>query len=261
MNSLPKLPITFMVFMTTKGHYNCRTLYKTTLDYIDAQLPLVQWGARVAHIKITPNEEAIGEIMKADLQARGFDVGTAIAPWERGQSHFCAYLQDQIKMSQHPAVSDNPFVYWTDDDYLPICHKDSFPYVLHRMTQLVSSSPDILTSRFLREEDVDALAPDRTIEIEQDKEIAWSKHVNWQPLIIRSRDYHRACKVIEDNWAAATSMHGEALWREVLAPMSRSPRKHAVWLPSYAQCINIGVPHYADVAKRLNLTIYPNPTV
>lgn len=250
---------TLLIFMTAAGHYGCRTIYRATLDHLDRQLPLVQWSARVAHIKARPGEEPVMEIMKDDLQRRGFIVETAVGDWVRGQSHYAAYLRDQIRMSQHPAVYDNPLVYWTDDDYLAVTHQGSFERVLARMCQLVESDPNVLTARFLREEDVDALNPDRTVAIEPELNLAWSKHLNFQPLVVRSRDFHRACKIIEDNWTTAVQMHGEALWREVLAPFSRSERKHAVWLPTYSQVVNLGVLHYLDVAKRLNLTISPNP--
>jgi hypothetical protein len=255
---MSRLP-TLLMFATTSGHYGCRTIYRATLDHLDRLLPLVQWGARLFSVKAKPGEEWIAEIMKGELERRGFIVEVAVAPWQRGLSHYAEYLKDMIRMSQHPAVYDNPLVYWSDDDYLSIVHRDPFPRVLHRMCQLVESSPDILTARFLREQDEDALAPDRTVAIETERDIAWSRHWNLQPLIMRSRDMHRACKVIEDNWAQATQMHGEALWREVLAPLSRSERKHAVWLPSYAQVVNLGVPDYAAVAARLGLTIHPNP--
>lgn len=254
---MSRLP-TLLMFMTTSGHYGCRTIYRTTLDYLDRQLPLGQWGARVAHIKAKPGEEWIVDIMKADLEMRGFVVESAVAPWERGASHFAEYLKDQIKMSQHPAVCDNPWVYWTDDDYCAICHDDPFPMVLHRMQQIVDSDPNTLSMRFLREQDEDALK--HAICTYPRKGYGFHAHFNWQPVLLRSRDFTLALKVIEDNWAQATQMHGEALWREVLKPFSRSEHKHAVWLPEYAQVANIGVPDYASVAARLGLTIYPNPT-
>jgi hypothetical protein len=255
-SSLP----TLLMFMTTKGQCGARMIYRATLDHIDRDLPLCQWGARAVHIKVSPGEEGIAEMMKADLVGRGFEVVMTTAPWVKGMVHFTEYAKDQIRMSQHPAVCDNPLVYWTDSDYLAVCHRDTYPKVLSRMCRLVESNPETLTARFLREEDKDSLAPDRTVAVSREWDLAWSKHVNFQPLVMRSRDFHRACKVIEDNWSAAETMHGEALWREVLAPFSRSERKHAVWLPEYSVCANLGVPDYTAVAQRFNLIVDPNPS-
>lgn len=254
--SLPTLPITLLLFLTTKGYADCRTIYRTMLDGLDRQLPLRSFGLLYAHLKITPGEESVAEQITADLKSKGFVVESATASWERGQVHFNEYLKDQIKVSKDARIYDNPFIFWLDHDYVPICKVDPFPKVLYRMTELLLD-PNVLTSRFLREQDVDALTLSHYRE--PDNNLAWHPHVNWQPLIMRSRDFFISCKIIEDNWTQAQKMHGEALWREVLGPLSRGVKKHAVWLPEYAQVANLGVPEYRDVAKRLNLQIYPNP--
>lgn len=255
---MQRLPITLLLFLTTKGYGGCNTIYQTMLDGWKTQIPLEAFGMRYAHLKITPGDEAIAEAITTDLRRRGFIVESATASWQRGQDHFNNYLSDQIKVSKDVRIYDNPLVLWIDHDYVPVCHVDSLPMVLNRMCQLVQSSPEILTSRFLREQDENALAPDRTVAIDSENNLAWSKHVNWQPIVMRSTHYHLVCKIIEDNWSVATKMHGEALWREVMAPFSRSDRKHAVWLPGYAQVANLGVPDYLAVAKRFNLTVASN---
>lgn len=257
--SLSTLPITYVLYLTTEGFAGCSTIYRAMLDHTERQLPLAMFRHRLASIKITPGREHVAEAMKADLAARGFEVITATAPWTRGLSHYAEYLLDMRRVSQHEAVYSTPFIMPVDHDYCIQTHREPLLKVLHRMTSLIESSPDILSFRFLREEDADALAPDRTVAIEPERDIAWSGHYNFQPALLRSRDYHLACKIIEDNWAQATQMHGEQLWAQVLAPFSRSERKHAVWLPSYASVANLGVPDYAAVAQRLGLTIQPNP--
>lgn len=242
--------------MTTKGHFGCRTIYRSTLDHFNRQIPLSLFNLRYAHIKITPGEEAIADIMRSDLESRGFIVGSETAPWTRGHSHFTEYLKDQIKVSKDPRIYDSQYVMFMDDDYPILCHRDPLLKVINRMKDMIGSDPDMLTIRFPREgESQDHLR----IEDDPSKDILWSKDVNWQPMVLRSRDFHRLCKTIEDNWTTAVQMHGEALWREVLAPMSRSIHKHAVWFPSYAEVANLGVSNYLQVSERLGLTIFPNP--
>lgn len=253
------LPITYVIYLTTEGFAGCSTIYQATLDHLDRQLPLTSFRHRLASIKITPGRESVAEAMTVYLKARGFEVITATAPWERGPSHYEQYLLDMRRVSQHEAVWSTPLVMPCDHDYAMVCHRDPLPKVLARMCQLLDGSPDVLSTRFLREEDKDALAPDRTVAIEPDKDLAWSAHWNLQPMLMRSSHYYLANKVIEDNWAHAVRQHGEALWAEVLAGFSRSPRKHAVWLPGYAVVRNLGVPHYTEVAQSLGLTIAPNP--
>ncbi len=255
--SLPTLPITYVMYLTTEGFAGCSTIYRATLDHTDRQLPLSSFRHRLASIKITPGREAVAEAMKAELTGRGFEVITATAPWERGMSHYAEYLKDMIRVSQHEAVRNSPYVFVSDHDYPIEVYHDPLLRVIHRMTELLDDSFDTMSVRFLREGDT--MEP--IVETWLGKALFWSRDWNLQPMVMRSIDYYRACKVIEDNWDTATRMHGEALWREVLAPMSRSSRKHAVWLPGYAQCINLGIPQYAEVAKRLSLTIHSESTV
>jgi hypothetical protein len=136
-----------------------------------------------------------------------------------------------------------------------VSHRDGLLKVLNRMAKMLDADPELLTVRFLRREDRDP-----SIEVgPPGDDHFYSRHFNFQPYLMRSRDYHRVCKGIEDNWSVAIQMHIEALWREIMAPMSRSERKHAVWVPDYAETVHLGVPDYADVCKRLSLNVYPNP--
>jgi len=84
--------------------------------------------------------------------------------------------------------------------------------------------------------------------------------VNFQQPLLRSLDYYRMLKIVEDNWATASQMHIEALWREVLGHFARGQRRHAVWHPDCAETVHLGVPDYAAVCARHSLTVRPNFT-
>lgn len=252
---MSKLPITLLLFLTSRGHFGSRTLYRSALLHLDRQIPLASFGTLYAHIKVAPGEEAAAELIQADLKQRGFIVETATAPWVRGQVHFEEYLKDQVKVSKDPRIYGNPYVWMCDDDSPIVTHKDPLLKVLYRMTSLIESSPDVLSSRFLRREDRN---PGLDVG-EMEPDLFYCRDFNFQLPLLRARDYHRACKVIEDNWGVAKQMHIEAVWREVLAPFSRSDRKHAVWLPDYAETKHIGVADYQKVCSELNLPVYPNP--
>lgn len=251
------LPVCLLLYLTSKGHWGSQTLYRNTLEHLDRQIPLHLFASRIAHVKIQSGEERAAEAIISDLRARDFKVESAIGEWSRGTSHLSGYLTDMIKMSQLPEVNDVPYVWACDDDALLLSHRDPLERVLARMTSLISSSPDILSARFLRRED-------RNVNLDaapyvQGEDLFWCRDYNLQQPLLRSRDYHLVCKVIEDHWSVATQMHIEALWRDVLAPLSRSPRKHAVWVPDYAETVHLGVENYRDICSRHNLPIYPNP--
>lgn len=253
---MSKLPITYLTFLTTKGHYGSRTLYRSSLDHLDRQIPLRSFGLLYAHIKVTEGDEAVADALRADLEGRGFVVETAKTKgWTRGASHFAEYLSDQIKVSKDPRIYSNPHILWSDDDSPMVCHKHSLLKVLHRMTAMLDADPEMVSARFLRREDRNTL-----LDVGQPEEdYFWCQHFNFQPSILRARDFHRICKGIEDNWNVAIQMHIEALWREIMAPLSRSSKKHLVWLPDYCETVHLGVSNYAEVCQKLGLTVYPNP--
>lgn len=247
------IPISFLFFLTTQGYHGVRGIYPATLQHLDRQIPLKNFNVLYAHIKITPGEEDIAALMRKDLEMRGFVVETATANWSRGMSHFHEYIKDQIKVSKDGRIYRNPFILWSDFDYPMLCHKDSLGRVLSRMTTLLIDNQDVLSFRFLREGDSTEPVTEPANEAHPD----WffSRDFNWQPLVMRSRDYFLACKMLEDNWQIVSQMHGEAAWREILKGFGRAENKHAVWVPEYAQVANLGCDQYSEVAKRLNLTI------
>src|SRR3954470_5278945 len=106
------LPITLCLFTSTKGHFGHKDVYRATLTHLDRQLPISLFGQRVAHLKVTPGDEAIAADMVADLTAHGFKVLTTVADWSRGQSHQAAYMADVVKLSKEPSIYEQPYVLW-----------------------------------------------------------------------------------------------------------------------------------------------------
>lgn len=255
-----RLPICLAIYLTAKGHYGSRTLYRATLEHLDKQIPLTSFATRVASIKVQEGEDEAAEAIAGDLRARGFRVLLPRGQWARGASHFAECLKDQRAVSLLPEVNDCAYVWHNDDDGIILSHKDPLDHVLARMTRLLSGSADTVTARFLRQEDLPATMVILTQPTEPEGQLLWTKDCNWQSPLLRSLDYHHMARVIEANWSTAIQMHGEALWREVLGSFSRGPRQHAVWHPDYAESVHLGVPTYASVCAQYGLTAAPNPT-
>ena len=221
----------------------------TTLDHFHSQIPLECFGAKIAHIKVTPEEEMVGDAMEKELAARGFKVIKTVAEWTRGTSHQQAYLSDVIKVSKEPSIYQYPHVIWVEDDSPILTHKDTLETVLARMVKVIESSPDTLSARFIRRGDYEGGVP--SLLTNQDH--FFSPYTDFQPAIWRARDFYLATKIIEDNWGREWVQHTqcEALWRMITDSFSRSPLKHLVWLPDYAESIHLGSPDYPELKKRL----------
>lgn len=243
-----KLPISLMFMTSTKGHFGHKEVYLSTLNHLDRQIPLSYFRVKVAHIKITPGEEVFAQEMRKKLETFGFEVMERVAAWSRGQSHQQEYMKDLIKVSKNEKLYRNNFVLWLEDDSTMYSEKDSLERILTRMVLFLENRQDTASARFLRKGDF-STSPI----LKEEGDFFWSPHFNFQPSILRSRDFYLGCKAIEDNFNNILNIQSEMLWRLVLAPFSRSELKHIVWHPDYAETHHLGSPEYPELKKKLNL--------
>lgn len=244
---MTNLPISICLFTSTKGHFGHST-YLDTLRHLDRQIPLSQFGKRYAHIKVSSDQRDEGVAMELALMDRGFAVDATVGDWSRGMSHQNAYLLDQRKASQSRVLQSQPFMLLLEDDSVMECHTYSLADCLSRMVTALEE-PLIMSTRFIRRCDWDGGVP----VLDKTETTFFSPHFDFQPAVIRSRDYLIANKVIEDNWESLKHLQCEMVMRMALDTMSRAPLRHLVWLPHVAESIHLGVPDYPSIKASLNL--------
>ncbi len=242
------VPVTLCFFTSTKGHFGHKDVYLRTLNQLHRQFPLDYFGARLAHIKVTPGEEAIAEQMAEELVKRGFELLTTTAAWSRGTSHQIGYMQDVVTVSKDPLVHENPYVLWLEDDSLSVPHDGDYSRLLGDSLRFFDD-PEILSVRLLRRCD-HAGSPI----LRQEKNYFFSPHFNFQPAFLRSRDFYLAALTIERNPEATARVQCEMLWRLVLANFTRNPLCHVVWNPDHAETIHLGTPEYPRLVEEYKLT-------
>lgn len=243
-----KLPISICFFTSTKGHFKEST-YAATLDHLNHQIPLSEFGALYCHIKISPGEEILGSKMEEDLKRRGFAVETTIAPWTRGTEHQVEYLKDMRKASKSPVLNSQPYMLLLEDDSIMVTEKVKLVSVLSDMVQFLQSNQDIVSTRFIRKSDFDGGVP----VLLKESNHFYSPYFDFQPAILRFRDFFLANKVLEDNWASVVKTQCEMAMRLALNSLSRSKLNHIVWLPEHAHTVHLGVPNYLEIKKQYNL--------
>lgn len=247
---MTKLPISLVFMTSTKGHFTFKDVWRATLDHWARHLPLDSYAVKVAHIKISVNEKALGAEMVHELEARGFNVLTTTANWSRGQSHQNQYLLDQIKMSKHRAIYRNPYVLYVEDDS-PIILSDGST-LDRKLSDMCAalSDPDVLSVRFMREND---WPPSGAYDI-LDSQWLRHEHINFQPAVLRANQFYSMLKTAEDNLSQVSNIQIEALWRYLLAPYSRAKLPHLVIRHEVAKTVHLGVPDYPTLRAQLNLT-------
>lgn len=244
---MTKLPITLLFFTSTRGHYQYKDIYLSTLRHFDRQLPLSAIATKIAHIKVSEHEETVGEEMERELTNRGFRVIKTVANWSRGMAHQQGYLADMIRVSKEPSVYENEHILFCEDDSTLEPKKMTLTALLCQMRDFLKN-PEVVTVRLVRPGDERA-API----LQASMDHFYSEHINLQPLMMRSRDFYLMLKMAEDQIQSANQMQIEMLWRVLLSPFSRSPLKHVVYWPEVASTTHLGVPDYPVVKDKLGL--------
>ena len=246
---MTKIPLSVFFMTSTKGHWNQDT-YLSTLKSFERQIPWGDISVKVVHIKITPGSQAKAAEMIDELERRGFKVLTSTADWQRGVSHQLAYNSDLVKVSKEPSLYLNQFCLFLEDDSTLTCHKHPLREVLSRMVAFLEASPDLLTTRFIRRADYEGGVPI----LDTIHDVFFSPNYDFQPSVIRCRDFYLAAKIIEANPEAQQAVQIEMLWRTVLDQFSRAPvQRHLVWHPDYCESIHLGTQDYPALKASLNL--------
>ncbi len=244
------LPISLVFMTSTKGHFGHRDVWRATLDHWDRQLPLASYSVKVAHIKISESDQALGAEMARELETRGFTVLTTTANWSRGQSHQNQYLLDQIKVSKEMTLYANPYILYLEDDSPVVYDRMTLDEVLSEMCSSLTTYPEVLSARFMRRNDWPPAG-----EHEMVNSTWWRhEHINFQPLIMRSIQFYTMLKTAEDNLDRTTNVQIEMLWRLILAPYARNHMPHLVIRPEITHTVHLGVPDYPALRDQLNLT-------
>ncbi len=248
---MPPLPISFVLYASTKGHYGRKGDWRLTLDHWDRQIPLAAFGERIAHLKVSPDEGSLGADMALELRARGFRVLVTNAGWSRGLVHQGAYMADCVTVSKERTLYKQPYYLHVEDDSV-ICSSIPLEDLLLRACQMLADDHEMLTARVARKgDDRGPTVTPPTV----DSRCYWSEHVNLQPLLMRSLDFYRLALMLEANPQACETVQCEALWAAILRGFSRSPYKHLVWELDHAHTVHLGVPQPEHEAALKTLSL------
>lgn len=113
---MKKIPITFCLMTTTKGHFGVKTRYIETLNSFEKEMPFDFYENRIAHIKMTPNEYEAVDSMTKEIANRGFKYLVNEGEWKHGEdSHQTEYIKDLYYIINQVKT---PYVFIVEDDWL-----------------------------------------------------------------------------------------------------------------------------------------------
>lgn len=142
------IPITFCLMTTTKGHFGVKDRFGQTLRSFDAAFPLAEYSSRVAHIKVSPDEDVRMEAMTEAIKLHGFDVWRTRGVWAHGQdSHQLEYIKDALKMVDQIKT---PYVLMVEDDWQVKTYSGDLIDYLKRGVQYLEEDPGLVQVRIPR---------------------------------------------------------------------------------------------------------------
>lgn len=141
-------PVTFALMSTTKGHFGVKTRWLETVDGFNKALSLDQYAARAAHIKMSPGDEILRNIMTGMLGVKGFGCYVTPGDWAHGhESHQLNYLSDLRTMFE---TVNTPYVLVVEDDWSPVVSDGQFVDYLARAIDWFEQNPGLMQVRIPR---------------------------------------------------------------------------------------------------------------
>ena len=241
-----KIPITICLFTSTQGHFGVKSRYIQTLDSLYCALPLSEYEAKVANIKVSPGEDDVASGMASVLkESYGFEVKQSMGEWSHGkQSHQTEYMKDQEAMF---ASVSTPYVLALEDDWA-ICVNPlyGFTEILSSAIDLLEKQPDIMQVRFPRYQNEHDRINDlyakhglfrRAFQLNNEFYVGNDYSAN--PSIYRTRDIRAASILVRKIGVPQHVEHGTG---EVLKAMSHADLPLAFFNPEIVHISHLGTP-------------------
>lgn len=242
------IPITICLFTTSKGHFGRTDRYLQTLNHLNSQIPLNQFGGLIANIKVSP-EDADSELlvkMRNDLKGFGFTVYESVAGWKHhDESHQNEYGKDII--STYLRKIDTEYVLHLEDDFLFCAQQKDLLYWFHRSIKLLEEDPDLLQVRFARftneYQRINRLKFKHGIDAacEDGDDDTWFRHNDFSlnPSIFRTRDI-RAAVILWQRNMKQTGNHVEMGFSQAVKYFSQKKLCFAFFHTVFVKTAHIG---------------------
>lgn len=236
------LPLTLVLFTSTKGHFGRDTYQRTVNDWLH-QLPAHNWAALHANVKWEPGQETKCDEMKVWLKARGFVVTTPCQAWRhQDPSHQQGYLDDMYLVT---STIKSSYYLHLEDDFL-LCPQQRFDTDawLAGAIRCLEHDTSLLQVRFARwaneVERIESLKVKHGIDakvIRNTNGDFW--HSDWSnnPFVARTRDVHAALRFLSVTNLPRHSEHGLATAMKLL---THNQTPFYSFDPSKVYCRHIG---------------------
>lgn len=234
--------LAFSFFTSTRGHFGQKYLYRHTLKRLEEKIPLFISYYKVAHIKVTPGEEELGEEIERDLIDYGFEVLKTTADWRHNDSsHVVGYYQDMMKVYSDPDLREYPYVFAWEDDWL--IEGENLEPLIHEALKFLKENIDSLCVRVNKKEDNDI---SRTFEATKNivgqriDYTNWGPTVTFQPTLFKTAPWAYSVQLINNNLDILETIHCELASGNAMKNFSNSKTPFYFFRPDVLSVKHIG---------------------
>lgn len=251
--------LNLIVFTSTKGHFDHKEIYKTTIDKLFGQIDPNKFALKVVHIKHSENDPLLPE-MVSFFASKGFWIIESKGEWKHfDSSHQEEYLKDIVKVFCHGPISmlSGEYTLWLEDDWV---FRPTKPLEEHfdDAMNLLKSDTEILTARFCyHENEFDRINDllrkhglDRQAIPFNDKFFLNNDLFSFNPNISRTSDLVISAKMVERNFDLV-KFHCEMGFSRCILHLSNARYPFAAALPEQIRVEHIGVENYPELIKTL----------
>jgi len=245
--------MSFVMFLTTLGRRNRQDIYKYTLNYLNNNefIRLKDFGNKNLSIKVHNEQEEVFEKMITDFH--GFNVIKEIgnnnldANPHREDILYGQYILNNYSVSAANIFGqinlDKEFIWWNEDDCLPIWDNNSINYMLEAQ-KVLRDNPNIFC--------ISLNGVESSYHLDNDNLFGNTKY-NFRPHIARTSDMKMVSQCFKDNLNKLRHGHPEGIFETIIKYLN--PNAEFLQFNSkFLGHVTIGGPDFEDIINKYKLT-------
>lgn len=236
--------LAIVLYTSTKGHFGQKDLFKHTAKRLEEKVPFCRDFFKLAHIKVSPGEEELGEKMGNWLAEMGWIVKATVGGWNHNnQSHAVGYYQDKLKVFSQPQLHRYKYTLFVEDDWLINVDENKTQSLFCSALDYLNDKLDALCIRINNEKEEPNLADLKVRNFLYCQGLTRNQYgptFTFQPTIVRTAEWYHSLRLINKNLHILEHKHCEIISGEAMNNFSDSFTPFYYFDPKLISATHIG---------------------
>lgn len=247
--------INLIFFITTKGHFGRKDLYKYTLKNFNSLNEQNSFDKYLS-IKIFKDDESQADKIISDFNYKTFkwynpdpNINEESPYKDYAYYLLTNYLGDIVNTYSQQELLKNEYTFIYEDDSPIIIKENNFKFYLDKAIQKLSEDKDLFSVHFQRVGELNENKEKENISF-----FTENHDYNFQNQLFRTKDMFDVANIIKSNWSILRNIHTERAVKLAI-DAKKSNFKHLSFMPSLAHSIHIGIQQSEEIIKKYQLSI------